>query len=123
MVHQNPVANTLKEMLAINNDPNWPGAFDIVRVQLNDESSLMGFVTRFYEAEHPNGFQFQRGIPMELGAAISLTFTLAPQLQSDGSSPVWLYFGEKPTDVHHVVCSRWARNAIEERLGHELVAD
>lgn len=105
-----PVANSLQELLVINNDEEQPGDLGLVRVQLNNEESLVGSIQCFEPDRHPDEFLFQQGVPGEVPVAAPLVFHLVPHAHSDGTEPRWLRFGEKPKEVHHVVCSGWRKH-------------
>ena len=101
---EHPTAHTLDELRAINNDEGCLGALDVVRVQLNDGTSLAGSVRMIL----PDGFQLQTGSPVEPSLGTPVYTWLVPQIRSDGSKPQTLHFGQGPKDVEYLVGNNFA---------------
>lgn len=110
---QNPVAKSYTELRAINNDENYPGGLEIVRVQLNNGSSFFGYINSL-DARDGGSFEFQGGVPAEVSPDATLFQILVPRLKPNGTTPQHLRFGDKPEEVHYVVCSAWKKRAIEQ---------
>ena len=114
MHHANPVVYTLEDLLGLNRDPNRTGALAMVRVLLNDGSSLFGCITQFSR----DAIEFQQGVSIcipdtEFGMMLFPSNTMIGRSDLTFVGQIQqLRFGKEPENIHHVVCSAWMRGVI-----------